>query len=162
MADASQPPQEQVRTAIGEPGACVEYSIDPEKALVLVRMASKISARDIENYAKALRTDPLFVPAFSEIVDLRAVEEVEITPAEAIALADRVDPFAPSSRRAFVAINDYQANSARMHQMLRSPAKSIAIFTTMEAAERWIRSADPKSAPGSTGRVLPFAPRSRP
>jgi hypothetical protein len=95
-------------------------------------------------------------------VDLRAVEEVEITPAEAIALADKADPFALSSLRAFVASTDFQANSARMHQMLRSPAKNIGIFTTMEDAEEWVQSAGRPSAPDSNGRILLFARRVRP
>jgi hypothetical protein len=98
------------------------------RALVFVRFARKLTARDIESYASALKQDPLFAPNLSEIDDLRAVEDIEITPAQAIALADVLDPFSLSARRAFVMGNDFQANAARMHQMLRSPARNIAIF----------------------------------
>lgn len=135
----------------------VEYFIDAEKALVVVRLSRKITALEIQAYTERLRQEAQFKPTFSEIIDLRAVEGFAISPEEAIVLADQADPFALSSRRAFVASNDFQINSARVHKMLRSPAKNMAIFGTMEEAENWVRAADP----GKLGRVIPFFSRLR-
>jgi hypothetical protein len=132
-----------------------DYEIDVGKRLVFVRFAKRLTARDIEGYVAGLRKDPYFDPAFAEIVDLRAVEEIDLTPAQAIELADAVDPFSMSTRRAFVTVNDSQTNAARMHQILRRPAKTIAIFDSMSKAEEWVRSAVSRSSsPG--GRVLAF------
>jgi len=116
------------------------YSIDREKRLILARFSGKLRASDIADYAAALRQNPAFDRHCSEIVDLRAVQTIEITPAGAIALADAADPFDVHSKRAFVTCRDIQTNSARMHQILRSPAKNIAIFDTGEQAERWLLS----------------------
>jgi hypothetical protein len=157
MADGIQRPGASCSGSDGEPRS--EYSIDPEKALVFVRFARKLTARDIESYASALKQDPRFAPNLSEIIDLRAVEDIEIAPAQAIALADVVDPFSLSARRAFVIGNDLQANAARMHQMLRSPARNIAIFDSLARAEEWVRSAPP---PTHLDQAGPGAPVSRP
>jgi hypothetical protein len=160
MADGIQRPGASFRGSDGEPHS--EYSIDPEKALVFVRFARKLTARDIESYASALKQDPLLAPNLSEIIDLRAVEDIEITPAQAIALADVVDPFSLSARRAFVIGNDFQANAARMHQMLRSPARNIAIFDSLARAEEWVPSAHPQPTLTKPAQVLPFPGHSRP
>lgn len=138
----------------------LEYRVDADHALVYVRFAGKPTAKDIECYADALRKDPRFEPGWSEIVDLRAVEEIQISADEAIRLADRVDPFSLSSRRAFLVGNDFQRHAARMQQILRSPFKSIGIFDTMAEAEAWVR-APIHQAPAQGAQLLSFPSRSR-
>jgi DNA-binding CsgD family transcriptional regulator len=54
-------------------------------------------------------------------------------------LADEIDPFAATARRAFIARSSVQNHAARMHKILRGH-KNVEIFGTMEAAEEWIRS----------------------
>lgn len=103
------------------PRACPDYKIDPENTRVYVRFAGKLAAADIERYANALRKELSFEPGWSEIVDLRAVEQIDISPDQSIALADTFDPFSLSSRRAFVVANDQQRHAARMQQ---GPAQS--------------------------------------
>jgi len=143
-----------------------DYKIDPENTRVYVRFAGKLAAADIERYANALRKEPSFEPGWSEIVDLRAVEQIDIFPDQSIALADTFDPFSLSSRRAFVVANDQQRHAARMQQVLRSPSKTIGIFETLNEAEQWIRTPIHRTALASA-QVLPFpsppptSPRSR-
>jgi hypothetical protein len=140
--------------------SCPEFRVDAEHALVYVRLAGKLTAKDIQRYADALRKDPLFEPGRSEIVDLRAVEEFEISADEAIRLADQVDAFSLSSRRAFVVKNDFQRHAARMQQILRSPFKTIGIFDAMAEAEAWVRTAT-HQAPAQGAQVLSFPSRFR-
>jgi hypothetical protein len=83
----------------------------------------------------------LFDASFSEIVDLTAVEEVDLQGNEFLNLADKVDPFSEQSRRAFVVRNSVQNHAARMHKVLGT-GRSIEIFRSIEEAERWIRSAE--------------------
>jgi hypothetical protein len=160
MADGIQRPGTSFSRSDGEPHS--EYWIDPEKALVFIRFARKLIARDIESHATALKQDPLFDPNISEIIDLPSVEEIEITPAQAIALADAIDLFALSAWRAFVVGNDLQANAARTHQMLRSPARNITIFDTLDKAEEWLRAAHPQPTLTNPVQVLPFPSHPRP
>jgi len=160
MADES----DSLQINLGAPtkaGRSVEYWIDPQKALVVMRLGKTLEATEIELYARALRQDPRFRPTLAEIVDLRNVQLLQMTPSQAITLADRADPFAMSARRAFVVSNDYQANLAQMHKMLRSPSKCIRIFESFAEAEAWVRSGAPCASPAGPPRILHFPVRHR-
>lgn len=137
------------------------YQIDPDQARVCVRFSGKLTVDVIDRYATALRNSTNFEPSWSEIVDLRAVVEIEISAEQAIVLADRIDPFSVSSRRAFVVANELQRHSARMQQILRSPFKTIGIFDTMTEAEAWVRS-PVRQAPVPGGQLVLFPSRVRP
>jgi hypothetical protein len=107
-----------------------------------------------------LRKHPGFKDNWSEIVDLSSVEDFQITPDETIALADTIDPFSLSSRRAFIVANNLQFHAARMQQVLRSPSKSIGIFENLADAEHWVRMPIYR-APAASAQVLPFPLRPR-
>ena len=156
MANESQSGEEHPGNVPREAGSLIEYLIDRKKGIVFMRAKGKPTAADIQSYARRLRQDAQFAPTLSEIVDLREVECLQITPGEAISLADSADPFAMTSRRAFVTRNEWQANFAHMHQILRSPARTICIFDNVEAAEQWIGSAEQPPAPQKSARILPF------
>ena len=113
------------------------HVVDSEKRLVVVRFGKRLTVKDIERYVTQLRADPSFRPGFSELVDLREVEEVGMQAEEFLRLADEVDPFSPEAKRAFVARTAVQNHAARMHKILRTE-QNIEIFPTVEAAERWI------------------------
>ena len=85
----------------------VEYWIDTQRALVVMRLGKMPDVTEIECYARALRQDGRFKPTLAENVDLRNVEHLEMTLSQAIALADNADPFAMNARRAFVVCSDY-------------------------------------------------------
>jgi hypothetical protein len=132
-----------------------EFQVDPEHACVHVRFIGTLTIAQIQRYATALRQYPGFCEDWSEIVDLRGVDEITMSADDTIALADDVDPFSLSSRRAFVVANELQFHRARMQQVLRSPSKSIGIFETVAEAERWVRlPVSRKSSPSA--QVLPF------
>ena len=113
------------------------YSIDSEKRFVLVKFAKRLTFDDIEDYALDLRANPQFSPALSEIVDLRSVEEVELSPQQAMKLADGIDPFLLDSKRAFVAQNQNQIVASHMHRILR-PGGNIRVFFSIDEAKLWI------------------------
>lgn len=138
-----------------------DYRIDSEHACVYVNFTGKLTSAEIALYANALSKHPGFESDWSEIVDLRGVEQFQIMPNETIDLADTIDPFSLSSRRAFVVANEQQRHAARMQQVLRSPSKTIGIFETLEEAERWVRTPIHR-APAPGAQVLPFPSRPRP
>jgi hypothetical protein len=115
-------------------------TIDPSKRLVSVRFAKKLTVHDIEGSAAKLQSDPRFNSDFSEIADLRELEEVELKAGQALHLADRIDPFAPTSKRVFAAQSPAQINAARTHLLMRKGNKNMRIIETMEAALQWIES----------------------
>jgi len=114
------------------------YEVIPHERLVSVKFGKSVTLRDLENYARALRSDPLFDPSFSEIVDLSEVEDLQVAAPQALALADKIDPFSQSARRAFVACSERQAHAARMHQRLRGGEENVRIFRTWAAAKEWV------------------------
>ena len=115
-----------------------DFHVDAEKRLVTVKFGKKVSAEEIVGYAAALRTHEAFEPTFSEIVDLRETEELDLEADDFLHLADRVDPFSEQAKRAFAVRTSTQNHAARMHKILRG--QSIAIFESLEEAEAWIRS----------------------
>jgi hypothetical protein len=116
-----------------------QHTIYPGKRLVIVRFASTLTLESIERYATRLRTDPAFDPDFSEIVDLTGVEKIELEAGDFVKLADQVDVFGASAKRAFVAGNAMQQHAARMHKILATQ-RNLRIFRTVESAEKWIAS----------------------
>jgi hypothetical protein len=114
------------------------YSIDVQKRFVLVKFTGRVTFDDIEDYALDLRANPRFSPSLSEIIDLRDVEKVELSPKQAMNLADRVDPFSLGSRRAFVAQSQAQINVSHMHRILRPEGDNIRVFFSIDEARRWI------------------------
>jgi len=102
-----------------------------------VKFAKRLTFDDIKDYALDLRANPQFSPALSEIVDLRSVEEVELSPQQAMKLADGIDPFLLASKRAFVAQNQNQIVASHMHRILR-PSGNIRVFFSIDEAKLWI------------------------
>ncbi len=116
----------------------VQFSIDAAKRLVHVKFGKKVTERDIEHYANCLRLDPSFEPTYSEVVDLRAAEEVELNAKDFFRLADQIDPFSVSAKRAFIVRTPVQSHAARMHKILRTQ-RNIEIFRSYEEVERWLK-----------------------
>ena len=120
------------------PNAPARFVVDSEKRVIVVRFGKKVAAEDIGEYVRQLLAHPSFRPGFSEIVDLSEVEELDLQADEFLKLADEIDPFSDGAKRAFVVQNQVQSHAARMHKVLRNP-RNIEIFSSVEEAERWIR-----------------------
>ena len=114
------------------------YTVFPESRLVSVKFEKRLSIEDIQSYVSALGKDPLFDCSFSELIDLRDVEELDMSSDNALSLADVVDPYAAGVKRAFVARSEMQVHAARMHQILRNDEENIRIFPTLEEARQWL------------------------
>jgi hypothetical protein len=115
------------------------FTVDPVRKLVKVRFGKKVAVEEIGRYAMELRGHPAFEPSFSEVVDLRGAEELNLEARDFFALADQLDPFSPEAMRAFVVRTAVQRHAARMHKVLRVQ-RNIEIFRSLEEAERWIES----------------------
>jgi hypothetical protein len=114
------------------------YRVLPEKRVVIVKFGKLVTEKEIARYAMSLRVDPVFDPEFSEIVDLREVQELDLRGDEMMKLADKIDPFSLDAKRAFVVRDSTQTHAARMHQILRLSKDNISIFHSVEGAERWL------------------------
>jgi len=120
------------------PGASPKYRVDPDRRLVSVKFGKRLSESEIAAYAGSLRANPLFDPEFAEIVDLRAVEEFDLHGAHMMNLADRIDPFSHTSKRAFIVRSVEQSHSARLYRIVRCAKENFSSFHSVEEAEEWI------------------------
>ena len=127
----------QIGASLSTHANATRFAIDPDRQLVTVKFGKKVTADDIARYATQLRAHPSFQPTFSEIADLRDIEEMDLQAEEFLRLADKVDPFAYEAKRAFVVRTSVQAHAARMHKVLRTQ-RSFEIFHSPEEAEQWI------------------------
>ncbi|HEV3512200.1 MAG TPA: hypothetical protein VGS05_10895 [Candidatus Sulfotelmatobacter sp.] len=130
-----QPKLTQRRTIDRSDGA--SFVLYPQQRLVLVTMGSRITLKDLAEYARLLQREPSFEPTFSEIADIRAAEEVALDADDLMKIADDIDPFSPEAKRAFVVRTASQAHAARMHKILRTE-RNFQIFRSLDAAQRWI------------------------
>ena len=131
----AEPNAERPRTRAVPPA---DYAVDAGKMQVTVKFGKVLNVEAIGRYASRLALNPEFRPHFSEIADLRDVEELELGANDFLKLADQIDPFSPAAKRAFVVRTTSQHHAARMHQILRLQ-RNIQIFRTVEEAEKWIQ-----------------------
>jgi hypothetical protein len=121
----------------------IEYSdgatfvLYPQQKLVVLTLGSRITVNVLARYARLLQEDSSFEPTFSEIADMRLVEEISLEADDMMKMADEIDPFAQEAKRAFVVRTSTQAHAARMHKILRTQRK-FEIFRSLDAARRWI------------------------
>lgn len=120
-----------------EPDASVHYQIDSERKRVSARFGKKVTINDVVGYTRLLRSDPRFRADFSELVDLREVEILDLEAEDFMALADEADPFSPDARRAFIVNNSTQEHAIRMHRILRTQT-NIKTFQSLKEAEAWM------------------------
>ncbi len=123
-----------------------DYFIDTAARLVSARFEGILTFGRIVHYASSLGADPRFSPSYSEVVDLRGVESIQLAANEIIMLADDVDPFSSKSRRAFVAQSKAQIHAAQFHRILRPESTTIRVFFSMDEARRWIKCGEGSSA----------------
>ena len=124
---------------LGRLVASCEFIVETERQLVVVKFRSRVTVEEVGKYAERLSNHPSFLPTFSEITDLRDATEIDLQAEDFLRLADRIDPFAPEAKRAFVVSTAVQNHAARMHKILRAE-RNIEIFHSFEEAERWVES----------------------
>jgi hypothetical protein len=114
------------------------YTIDPSRRLILTRGFGVVSDADILAGAAQILADPAFDPTFDEIMDIRDVAEVAMTPAIMAGIAGR-SILKPGARRAFVTQNEMQFGMARMFSTLSGTrGHQWRIFRSPEEAIEWL------------------------
>jgi hypothetical protein len=117
--------------------ADADFSIDKDRRLVVVKFEGNVTVQEIARYVERLVAHPHFDPSFAEITDLRSVQHFDLQANDFLTLADQIDPFLFTAKRAFVVKTSLQNQAARMHKFLR-PQRSIEIFETVAQAEEWL------------------------
>ena len=103
----------------------------------MLTLGRRVTIDALSQYARLLKENPSFDSTFSEIADMRAVQDIALEAKDMLKAADQVDPFSPEAKRAFVVRTPAQAHTARMHKALLSH-RNFKVFRSFEEAEGWI------------------------
>ena len=114
------------------------YRIDVARRLVLSRAWGVFTAQDLLDHYNALAADPAFDPSFSQLVDLRDVEQVELDTSVIRRHAlERL--FGGGAQRALVVSSDMHYGLARMYGAFAEFAsQNVKVFRDMHEAEQWL------------------------
>lgn len=123
------------------------FRIDLVRKLVSTTISGVITFEEVVALAVALKGDPLFHPAFAELLDLRQATFSSLTFQELRLLARTIDPFSSTALRAIVATDDLIYGTSRMYQAVRDQENNIQVFRNLEDARRWLGLSDDCTAP---------------
>ena len=114
------------------------YRIDAERRLVLSRVWGVFTAEDLKNHYTTLAADPAFDPTYSQLVDLRDVERVDMdTPVIRRHALERL--FHPNAQRALVVSSPHHYELARIYaEFAEYASQNVHVFRDMHDAEEWL------------------------
>jgi hypothetical protein len=116
------------------------YVIDTERRLVISTGWGRLSFADVTAHQDQLAGDPDFNPEFNQLVDARAVTELNASWDEAKILVGRKF-FAPTARRAFLGSGFSIAAVAKLlraYSQIKSKPGEISVFHDPESALKWL------------------------
>ena len=114
------------------------HQIDVARRIVVSCAWGELSTADFLAHFQAVGTDPSFDPTFGQLVDLR---EVALFTLDTVTIREKAarSLFQPGVRRAIVAPSDIAFGLARMFGMYAASAsQNVAVFRTIDDAERWL------------------------
>ena len=116
----------------------VNYSLDRERRLVLVKAWGVLVDQDVHAGRQELLDHPDFDRNFGQLFDAREVEEVQFS-VEVMGRMAQTSILARESRRAFVATTPYQYRMATMFVTLAQPYQpNVQVFRDIDEALAWL------------------------
>ena len=119
-----------------------EFEFDQKRGLVRVRFSGVLKGPETLESVRALVRDPRYTTGMNGLVDLRAVESIELFGDEVRAGAELVtrlgDAFA-GSRWALVATSDPVFGIARQYELMITNGRfEVRVFRAVEEAEAYL------------------------
>jgi hypothetical protein len=116
----------------------ITYEIDSTRRLVTTRLWGAVSAEEIYEHNRELRSDPAFDPSYRQCADMTGVTEVTVS--TAVINDTALDQFfTPGTRRAFVASDDGVFGMARMYALrAENLGQTIQVFRELGPAKEWL------------------------
>lgn len=113
------------------------YRIDPERRLMMITLAGRVTGDELDAFSERVRHDPAYDPAWAALVDAS-----EMNPAGLSTQALRARAAVPRrnpTRVAIVAPADVVFGLARMFQMMsEGRGNHIEVFRGMDDALAWL------------------------
>lgn len=117
-----------------------DYIIETKERCIRIVFSGAVSVAEMYEGRRQMMADPDFDRSFSHLVDVRAVETIEMNGYTIKEFAQE-QVLAGGARRAIVISRSHDVGLARMFQIYRELAggrEAIEIFTDMRAARKWL------------------------
>lgn len=121
-----------------------DYSIDPVRRLVTMRLFGLVRGKDGWDARERIVADPMYDPTFDELIDASGASGFDVTGATVRGAAD--NPLISNDvRRAMVAVTDEAYGIFRMFQSAMDRPR-LRVFRSRREAEQWLAedSAEPR------------------
>ena len=116
----------------------VDYTIYPERSLVVTTVTGDVSPDEMFAYQARLGADPLFSPRFDSVTDFLETQPFTGTPDDIRRLAQE-SPFAAGVKRAFLVSSELHFGLSRMAQSLgKASGLHMEVFRERSAAFAWL------------------------
>ena len=120
----------------------ISYTIDKQRKLVLTKATGILTDADLYNHKRALMTDPDFEPGMRELSDVRAVEELRVTPSgvwSLMAIDKEHEDKLKTFKLAIVVSGDSTFGMARMYQAVTEQTMpNVGVFRNDVEAKEWL------------------------
>lgn len=114
------------------------YHIDMDLGVVYSTASGIVTDQELIEHQSALIKDPEFRPNMRQLLDTRAVSEIQVTPEGVRTIASH-NPWRKGARRALVALNETAYGLGRMFELGRAHAEDeFRVFRTMDEARAWL------------------------
>lgn len=119
----------------------IRYRIVEAEALVVTTFAGRVTDAELLEHDRLIAADPAVPRGHRELVDLRAVTSVDVSPEGLAALVERDArrPEIAETRLAIVAPRDLAFGFGRAYQARSLASRpEVEVFRTAEAAAAWL------------------------
>jgi hypothetical protein len=120
------------------------YRIDAEKRRVLTTGSGTFTYLEAITLIQRMRDDPEFKPSYTELTDLTAVGNIDMTMEQIVELA-QIRVFDRESKRAIVAPNPLYFGMARMYESHHEASSGgvARVFSDLSEAVLWLDGTTP-------------------
>ena len=131
--------------------------IDPQRRLISTRATGVVDRQGAQNHRAQIVANPLFDSSFSQLIDLRAVERIDLSTDDIVRLASESILAAPA-RQAIVAPTDAMFGVSRMYYAYRCQDPNhadIVVCRTIGEAYARLGMGAPFDSPRSPASAAP-------
>ena len=118
----------------------ITYRIDPKAKLVHTLVEGRMSLEDALAHTYNLKTDSLFRPEYSELIDLSRFTgtDMNLEAMKAFARGFQGEVFSHHAKRAVVAPADSAFDLSNQYRGLRTESDNFQVFHSMDEAMHWL------------------------
>ena len=118
----------------------ITYRIDPHTKMVHTSLQGRFTLEDALAHSHNLKTDPLFRPEYSELIDLSGFTgtDLNLEAMKAFAHGLQGEVFSHHARRAVLAPSDSAFDLSSRYQGMKPSTENFQVFRSRDEASQWL------------------------